>query len=204
MQIKKEEIKNRIISSGKELFEKQGFRNTSMRQVAKLSNVSTANIYNYFKSKEELFQYIVKEALENYELLVFQRYSKDIWADKNVWTIEGEVEKFNKFIDVIYNYKEEFILLFCKSEGSKFENYQMKIIQKHYTLSKKVNECIYPNKKGFLKRTIPEFILKNCVKMYMEIIIDGLSFGMSKDAMKERIKECTYFLFNGYNGYLEN
>lgn len=201
MQIKKEEVKDRIISSGKELFKKQGFRNTSMRQVAKKSEVSVANIYNYFKDKEELFRYIVRNAIESYENLILERYSKEIWADEKVWTLESEVEKFNEFIDIFYQYKDEFILLFCKSEGSKFANYPTKMLERHYKLSEKVNEYIYPGEKHFLKKKIPEFIVRNCVKMYMEIIVEGLSLGLDKIEMKKRVKEYTYFLFYGYKGY---
>lgn len=111
-----------------------------MRQVAKSSEVSTANIYNYFKNKNELFQYIVREALESYEKFMLENYSNEIWENEKSWTLEAEVEKFNEFIDILYKYENEFMLLFSKSEGSKFENYQIKMLERQYELCLKVNE----------------------------------------------------------------
>ncbi len=54
---KKEEILNAAII----LFAEQGFNNTSITEVAKATNASTANIFYHFKNKEELFL----AALEN-------------------------------------------------------------------------------------------------------------------------------------------
>lgn len=204
MQIKKEEVKNRIVFSAKELFKDHGFRNTSIRQVAKTSQVSTANIYNYFKNKDELFEYIIKEALETYEKFILDAYSKGLWKDKKSWTLESELERFNEFIDNIYEHEDEFMLLFLKSEGSKFENYKMKMVEKHCELSQEVNEYMYKNEKDFLKKKVPKFIVRNSVKMYMEIIIEGLNTGIDKSEMKNRIEEYMYFLFYGYTGYFSN
>lgn len=204
MQIKKYEVQKRIISSGKELFLIEGFRKTSMRQVAKLSEISTANIYNYFKNKDELFQYIVQEALESYDKFILECYSKEVWEDEKSWTMEADVEKFNEFIDMLYEYKSEFILLFCKSEGSKFENYEMKMVEMFCGLSQKVNEYMHGGEKSFLKRKVPEFITRNSAKMYMEIIVDGICSGLDKREVKKRIEECVYFLFYGYIGYFSD
>lgn len=197
-------MKNRIVISGKELFIKQGFRNTSIRQIANLSDVSIANIYNYFKNKDELFQYIVRDAIRVYEEFLLASYSNEVFENERSWTIEGEIEICNKFIDILYDYQNEFILLLSKSEGSKFENYEMKMIEMQCGLSKKTNEYINKGEKTFLKKQIPEFITRNTAKMYMEIIVEGLCSRLNKTEVKERINECVFFLFYGYTAYFSD
>lgn len=197
-------MKNRIVISGKELFIKQGFRNTSIRQIANLSDVSIANIYNYFKNKDELFQYIVRDAIRVYEEFLLASYSNEVFENERSWTIEGELEICNKFIDILYDYQNEFILLLSKSEGSKFENYEMKMIEMQCGLSKKTNEYINKGEKTFLKKQIPEFITRNTAKMYMEIIVEGLCSRLNKTEVKERINECVFFLFYGYTAYFSD
>lgn len=54
-----EEKKGRIEEAAKELFINQGFHGTSMRDIAAQAGVSLGNLYNYYRTKEELFQSII-------------------------------------------------------------------------------------------------------------------------------------------------
>lgn len=53
-QIKKPEIREAILGGASALFRERGYHRASMSQIAKLSGVSTANIYVYFASKLEI------------------------------------------------------------------------------------------------------------------------------------------------------
>ena len=55
--------KRKIEKAALQVFVKQGFHGTSMRDIANASGVSIGNIYNYYKTKEDLYQGIA----ENYE-----------------------------------------------------------------------------------------------------------------------------------------
>lgn len=61
MQILKEDIKQRIIEAGKKKFKKDGYANTSMKDIAADVGISTGNIYRYFLTKSHLYGEIVKE-----------------------------------------------------------------------------------------------------------------------------------------------
>lgn len=50
-----------ILTAAKELFLKKGVENTSMDEVAKISDYSKSTIYVYFHSKEDIFYHIVLE-----------------------------------------------------------------------------------------------------------------------------------------------
>lgn len=56
----KEEKKNNIIENALKLFSKNGFYNTTIPDIAKAMKMSVGNMYNYFKSKEELAKYAIK------------------------------------------------------------------------------------------------------------------------------------------------
>ena len=56
----KEEKKNTIIENSLKLFSKKGFYNTTIPDIAKSMKMSVGNMYNYFKSKEELAKYAIK------------------------------------------------------------------------------------------------------------------------------------------------
>jgi AcrR family transcriptional regulator len=54
--------KERIEDAARELFIKQGFHATSMRDISKRADVSLGNLYNYYPTKEWIFESII----ENY------------------------------------------------------------------------------------------------------------------------------------------
>ena len=54
MQVKKDDVRCRIISVAHDEFVRNGVKNTSMRTIAKLSGVALGNIYKYFESKDKI------------------------------------------------------------------------------------------------------------------------------------------------------
>ncbi len=53
------EKKATIEDAARELFIKQGFHATSMRDISKRANVSLGNLYNYYSTKESIFESII-------------------------------------------------------------------------------------------------------------------------------------------------
>lgn len=59
-----EKKKSRIENAARRLFIKQGFHATSMRDIAKGAKVSLGNVYNYFDTKDAIFESIVSKYLQ--------------------------------------------------------------------------------------------------------------------------------------------
>ncbi len=53
------EKKSVIESAARDLFIRQGFHATSMRDIAKTADVSIGNLYNYYETKEQIFESII-------------------------------------------------------------------------------------------------------------------------------------------------
>lgn len=64
MQVPKEEIKNDIITAAEYEFLKHGYRNASLRTIAKKANTTLGNLYNYFPNKEAILDQIVGDTPE--------------------------------------------------------------------------------------------------------------------------------------------
>ncbi|HWW77758.1 MAG TPA: TetR/AcrR family transcriptional regulator [Pyrinomonadaceae bacterium] len=54
-----EEKRERIEGAAKELFIKRGFHATSMRDIAKGADTSLGNLYNYYRTKEDILESII-------------------------------------------------------------------------------------------------------------------------------------------------
>lgn len=65
MRSKSEEKRQKIIDKAAEIFREHGFDSTSMSEICANVGGSKATIYNYFKSKEEIFVCTVKKFADN-------------------------------------------------------------------------------------------------------------------------------------------
>ncbi|MEN6317142.1 MAG: TetR/AcrR family transcriptional regulator [Syntrophaceae bacterium] len=66
-----------IKKSAASLFQKKGFEETRMDEIAKRAEISKATIYLYFKSKEDLFYELVQEQLTNLSQNLIEIYNKE-------------------------------------------------------------------------------------------------------------------------------
>jgi AcrR family transcriptional regulator len=64
--LKKKESEEKITSSARDIFLKKGYNNTTMEEIAAKADMGVGTLYNYFKSKAEIFiSIMVRESLIN-------------------------------------------------------------------------------------------------------------------------------------------
>ncbi|MBB4037861.1 AcrR family transcriptional regulator [Dysgonomonas hofstadii] len=71
-------VKDRILNEAQKLFIKNGFKGTSVRDIAKASGTNVAMVNYYFKSKYSLFEIIFEEALDVLTGRVFATITSDL------------------------------------------------------------------------------------------------------------------------------
>ena len=72
-----EGVQARIIGAAKALFERHGFRKTSLADVAKEARMGKSSLYHYFSSKEELFRAVVTAEMDVLSQRVREAVSKE-------------------------------------------------------------------------------------------------------------------------------
>ncbi len=115
----------KIHRAGKKEFLEKGFKSASLRSIVKEAGVTTGAFYGYYKSKEALFDAIVGEAAD--ALMERYRSAQSTFAElpaeeqpENMGKISGACMEW--MVGHIYDHKDEFRLLICCSEGTKYEN----------------------------------------------------------------------------------
>lgn len=90
-EIIREERKQQIVDVALELFSKKGFHGVSVSAIAKACGMSKGLLYNYFESKDELLNFILKD------------YASDIYKELDL-NNDGELsrEEFEHFVRTIY------------------------------------------------------------------------------------------------------
>lgn len=95
-----------IEEAARELFIKQGFHATSMRDIAKTAEVSLGNLYNYYETKEAIYQSIINR----YSEIVNQKLS-DIFDQIDEPLEPSNLRNFGKMVGELVNEHSDFWLL---------------------------------------------------------------------------------------------
>lgn len=125
MQYLKEEIKKRIVLAALNEFNEKGFSGASVKQIARNAGVAIGNIYRYFDSKDELFNYIMEPVYGQFIALIFDEY-ETVDSSKNIMPIIKYIVA--KIMEVYEKYGTEFLILLDKSKGSKYQNIREDLI----------------------------------------------------------------------------
>jgi len=102
------EKKSVIESAAKELFIKNGFHATAMRDIAKTADVSIGNLYNYYETKEQIFESIIG----NYLQIINSRL-KNIFAEiENPLEPDGLLKLGGLVKDMIDSHQDFWLLMY--------------------------------------------------------------------------------------------
>lgn len=127
MQIKKEYTREQINIVAKRIFLKKGFSKTSMRDIAKGCGIGVSNIYNYYKSKDELFRHVVSPLIAELEKMMYEHHNVSD-QDQFLSYARGEsddmiIEHVKEYLRLINNYHDELKLILYKAQGSSLETF---------------------------------------------------------------------------------
>jgi AcrR family transcriptional regulator len=197
MQTKKDEIHNIILQAAREEFLKKGFKDASMRTIARNAKVGVSNIYNYFKNKDEIFRAELSELLGAMDKIM-KRHNSPETIDYFVLHSEDylrcQIGMFVKFID---HYKEDFKLLLFKSAGSSLENYSNECIDKQTETGK---EYIRLVKKKFpeINADISTFFIHTMSSWFMSSIAELVMHNLSDKEIQKFIEEYMEYATAGW------
>ena len=107
------ESRKRIIESAVKLFSQSGYNGTTMRMIAKEAGISIGGLYLYFKNKEELSLYLIKEKLKEF-------YNKVLLPLNEIKSPSLALEEYFKRALEFAKENRELIILHAKQHGFTF------------------------------------------------------------------------------------
>lgn len=117
-------VKDRLLLSACNEFIKCGFKKASIRNIASGAGVTIGALYYFFKNKEDLFLTLTAEPAEQFDIL----FEKWIHEELNNPSLASLVE--HEMMEFLLNNKEAFILLTEKAEGTSYEGYAEKCLDR--------------------------------------------------------------------------
>ncbi|UVI33213.1 TetR/AcrR family transcriptional regulator [Paenibacillus spongiae] len=131
MQILKEGVRNAIVEAAFAEFRQYGYMDASMRRIAAAAGMTSGNIYRYFRSKEDLFDFIVGPVYEQYS-----SYAKEYLQSADILYTRDKATRVTFFeelqttlVGLLKASGPRQMLMVCRSEGSKYATIKQELIQ---------------------------------------------------------------------------
>ena len=192
MQVQKTDIRRRIIEVAKAEFLEKGYKNASMRTIAKNTGVGLSNIYNYFKNKDEILEEVLNPLLMAFDIMLDKHNSPEYISLDIFISKEYQQKQINMFVDLIKQYRKELHLLLFRTHGSSLENYSEEYTNRHTALGL---EYIQKMKKKYpqVNTNISDFFIHTISSWWISIIGEIVSHDLKENEIQKFITEYMEF-----------
>lgn len=194
----REEAKNRIIKQSVKFFSEKGYYKTKMAEIAECLGVSKGAIYQYFKSKEELFLEVIKFYVEytQKDLVTFlnSRPPQDISTDEFfdiMFNLEQSASFENfKILDKLFPPLDFNLAMselmtsnpLMKEEMTKYYKDSIKLMADYFESYKT---------KGLIKKDIDSFSLSMGITSIQDGLMVAMQMGIEISDIRKSWKEIT-------------
>lgn len=195
VQILKEHIKKNIAAAARKEFISKGFKNASMRTIAKNANIPLSSIYSYFKSKDEIFVHILSPLLQTLDYIFLERESEVELEGSWVKNMQQWAEQLLQ--ELTMKFRNEFFLLYFKSYGSSVENrcelYIESFAEKGVVYMQELTK-IYPD----MNTNISKFFLHSLGAQKFAVMGEIVSHKLTEQETKQFITDFVRYSCGGW------
>lgn len=170
----------RIVAAAKAEFQRCGFKEASMRNIAVLAGVSASALYKHFPSKDDMFASLVEPVRAEFEREYRERERREYEEMENGGRMFSEQTGGCRWaMEFIYSHEEEFRLLVNCSDGTLYENFIHDTAKLEETATLKFIREL--QKRGDPVIELPEGELHLLVTTQVEAIFEALKHGFPKE-----------------------
>ena len=199
-QVLKDNLRQAIIQAAKQEFLLSGFEKASMRNIAKMANMTVGNLYRYFDSKQDIKNYILTGTMNELKNIFNSVNSYNIKMEARVLNIKANSNELKEMmnslaqalVDLYINSNMEFKILMNDDQMIKtitkwFSDAISTLINQHYVIA------------GYGKEK--EILLSS----YSNAIFSGLKqiFDMAEGKDPDRLLEIVKIYLNSYINMLD-
>lgn len=124
MQTRKADIRSEILKAARNKFLRKSYLKTSMREIAEEAHVSTANIYNYFSGKDDIFKAVVAPLMERFEYMLERNHGDSSPDAMEMFSSDYLHRAVEDYMELMEKYRPLMQILLFSSRGSSLENFR--------------------------------------------------------------------------------
>ena len=193
----------KILEVGKREFLAKGFKDASLRKIVAEAGFTKGAFYGYYPDKAALFEALVSEAADG--LIEQFKAAQDAHFDlipenKTSESRELSTKYLLHFVNYIYDYFEEFKLVLCCSEGTKYEDYIHELVELEVSRTEKYYAIL--KEKGKIIGRVSHDLHHMITSAYFTTVFETIVHDMSREQAIEYVEELAIFFNSGWEGLL--
>ncbi|WP_449035959.1 TetR/AcrR family transcriptional regulator [Peptostreptococcus stomatis] len=193
----------KILEVGKREFLAKGFKDASLRKIVAEAGFTKGAFYGYYPDKAALFEALVSEAADG--LIEQFKAAQDAHFDlipenKTSESRELSTKYLLHFVNYIYDYFEEFKLVLCCSEGTKYEDYIHELVELEVSRTEKYYAIL--KEKGKIIGRVSHDLHHMITSAYFTAVFETIVHDMSREQAIEYVEELAIFFNSGWEGLL--
>ncbi len=193
----KTESHERIIAAAKAEFLEYGFENASMRRIAANADITVSGLYKHFPSKEEMFAHLVQPTLDSFYVLYHKKEREEQDAIEEIGAAAAFLNEDAVYaMGFIYDNFDEFKLLVCRSQGTRYADYAHTLAEMEEESSLKYIEAL--RTRG---DCVPEFDRREfhlLVSSNVEAVLQPIRHDFSREDAMHYAKTINEFFSRGW------
>lgn len=184
---------DRIIRAMRKEFLERGYEKASLNRVSAEVGITTAGLYKHFHGKEDMFGYLVKDTLDDFQKMTAPMEKQlDEAADYDPFNDDWAAF----WTGFIYDHFDGLKLLLCCSAGTKYEHFEEELIRMETAGNKAYAET--RRKAGKMHRDIPDEHWKTLSGAYVHMLFDCVRRDMTKDQALEHLRFVGALFYPGW------
>lgn len=197
MRVLKDDTYQSILQAARDEFIRNGYKDTTMRMIAKKAHVGVSNIYHYFKNKDEIFLAIVQPAKDEIFTFITRQHTEESIDFTQISTLHCDDKAIESYIRLIDTYKQELCLLLYHSEGSSMKDFR-DIFTDHITQ-------VSNNYMALVKKYYPQanevssFFIHTLASWTVSILGEIVTHNLSRQKIREFFREHFKYEIAGWN-----
>ena len=199
MAVKDHSLDEKITKAAMEEFKEKDFLKASLNKIAEKAGLTTGAVYTRYKSKDELFASLVCPLIEEMQkrLYPLQKAYSDVRYSENIEDILKTIRLERQiYVDIIFTYYDECILLLCRSGGSSVEK---KLVEWTEYKAASTADFIRQRAKKEIDTDLIELIMNEQFQFYRQV----LQKGFDKEKTVRLMDSVEEFHESGWKGFFE-
>ena len=198
------DTQKKILEIGKKEFLAKGYKDASLRGIVKEAGFTQGAFYGYYPDKASLFDALVSEPAE--ELLKQFKVAQEAHFDlipqgKTITSRNLSTEYLRNFLGYIYDNFDEFKLILCCSDGTKYTSFVHDLVNLEVEQAERYHELLAAQ--GKMQGSVSHDLHHLITSAYFTAVFETVVHDMPREKAFGYIEELSTFFNCGWDGLLK-